>query len=37
MVQRNIGDIVDTILKVERLQVEWDNSKPTTIPFRSCV
>ncbi len=33
-----IGDIVDTILKVtgKTPQVEWDNSKPTTIPFRSC-
>ena len=33
-----IGDIVNTILKVtgKTPQVEWDNSKPTTIPFRSC-
>jgi len=33
-----IGDIVDIILKVtgKTPQVEWDNSKPTTIPFRSC-
>ena len=33
-----IGDIVDTILKVtgKTPKVEWDNSKPTTIPFRSC-
>tara|TARA_B100000959_G_scaffold128811_2_gene135152 strand:- start:3960 stop:4985 length:1026 start_codon:yes stop_codon:yes gene_type:complete len=33
-----IGDIVDTILKVtdKNPKVEWDNSKPTTIPFRSC-
>jgi|TARA_R110000824_G_scaffold254941_4_gene443924 GDP-L-fucose synthase len=31
-----IGDIVDTILKVtgKNPKVEWDNSKPTTIPFR---
>lgn len=31
-----IGQIVDTILKVTGLSpnVEWDNSKPTTIPFR---
>ena len=31
-----IGDIVDTILKVtgKTPKVEWDNSKPTTIPFR---
>lgn len=31
-----IGGIVDTILKVTGLtpKVEWDNSKPTTIPFR---
>jgi GDP-L-fucose synthase len=31
-----IGEIVDGILKVTRLspKVEWDNSKPTTIPFR---
>lgn len=31
-----IGQIVDTILKVTGLtpKVEWDNSKPTTIPFR---
>tara|TARA_B110000211_G_scaffold233609_1_gene300330 strand:+ start:1507 stop:2457 length:951 start_codon:yes stop_codon:yes gene_type:complete len=33
-----IGDIVDTILKVtgKTPKVEWDNSKPTTIPFRAC-
>ena len=33
-----IGDIVNTILKVtgKTPKVEWDNSKPTTIPFRSC-
>jgi len=33
-----IGEIVDTILKVtgKNPKVEWDNSKPTTIPFRSC-
>ena len=33
-----IGDIVDTILKVtgKTPKVEWDNTKPTTIPFRSC-
>ena len=33
-----IGDIVDTILKVtgKNPKVEWDNSKPTTIPFRAC-
>ena len=33
-----IGEIVDTILKVtgKTPKVEWDNSKPTTIPFRSC-
>ena len=32
----NIGQIVDTILKVtgKNPKVEWDNSKPTTIPFR---
>ena len=32
-----IGEIVDTILKVtkETPQVEWDASKPTTIPFRA--
>ncbi len=31
-----IGDIVDTILKVtdKTPKVEWDDSKPTTIPFR---
>jgi GDP-L-fucose synthase len=31
-----IGEIVDTILKVtgKSPKVEWDNSKPTTIPFR---
>ena len=31
-----IGDIVDTILKVTGKSpiVEWDNSKPTTIPYR---
>ena len=31
-----IGDIVETILKVtgKNPKVEWDNSKPTTIPFR---
>jgi GDP-L-fucose synthase len=31
-----IGDIVDVILKVtgKTPKVEWDNSKPTTIPFR---
>ena len=31
-----IGDIVDVILKVTEKtpKVEWDNSKPTTIPFR---
>ena len=34
----NIGQIVNTILKVtgKTPKVEWDNSKPTTIPFRSC-
>ncbi len=34
----NIGEIVDTILKVigKNPKVEWDNSKPTTIPFRAC-
>jgi len=34
----NIGDIVNTILKVtgKTPDVQWDNSKPTTIPFRSC-
>ena len=34
----NIGDIVNTILKVtgKTPEVKWDNSKPTTIPFRSC-
>jgi GDP-L-fucose synthase len=33
-----IGDIVDIILKVtgKNPKVEWDNSKPTTIPFRAC-
>ena len=33
----NIGQIVDTILKVtgKNPNVEWDNTKPTTIPFRS--
>ena len=33
-----IGEIVDTILKVtgKNPKVEWDNSKPTTIPFRAC-
>ena len=33
-----IGDIVDTILEVtgRSPEVTWDNSKPTTIPFRSC-
>jgi GDP-L-fucose synthase len=33
-----IGEIVDIILKVtgKTPKVEWDNSKPTTIPFRSC-
>ena len=32
-----IGDIVDTILKVTKNtpEVVWDNSKPTTIPFRA--
>jgi GDP-L-fucose synthase len=32
-----IGDIVDTILKVtgNTPEVIWDNSKPTTIPFRA--
>jgi len=31
-----IGDIVDTLLKVtgKTPKVEWDDSKPTTIPFR---
>ena len=31
-----IGDIVDVILKTtgKTPNVEWDNSKPTTIPFR---
>lgn len=31
-----IGDIVDTIQKVSGLtpEIVWDNSKPTTIPFR---
>ena len=31
-----IGDIVDTILEVtgKNPKVEWDNTKPTTIPFR---
>jgi len=33
-----IGEIVDTILKAtgKNPKVEWDNSKPTTIPFRAC-
>jgi GDP-L-fucose synthase len=33
-----IGDIVDVILKAtgKTPKVEWDNSKPTTIPFRAC-
>jgi len=33
-----IGDILNTILEVtgKNPKVEWDNSKPTTIPFRSC-
>ena len=33
-----IGEIVSTILKVtdKSPEVQWDNSKPTTIPFRSC-
>jgi len=33
-----IGDILNTILEVtgKNPNVEWDNSKPTTIPFRSC-
>ena len=33
-----IGDIVNTILKItgKSPEVEWDNSKPTTIPFRAC-
>ena len=33
-----IGDIVDKILKItgKNPKVKWDNSKPTTIPFRSC-
>ena len=33
-----IGDIVDTILEVTSRSPEviWDDSKPTTIPFRSC-
>jgi len=32
-----IGEIVDTILKVtgKNPKIEWDNTKPTTIPFRS--
>ena len=31
-----IGDIVNIILKVtnKNPKVEWDNTKPTTIPFR---
>lgn len=31
-----IGDIVNTIQKVSGLtpKIVWDNSKPTTIPFR---
>ena len=31
-----IGDIVNTIQKVSGLtpEIVWDNSKPTTIPFR---
>ena len=30
--------LVDTILKVtgKSPEVQWDNSKPTTIPFRAC-
>ncbi len=33
-----IGDIVDALQDVSGKfpDVEWDNSKPTTIPFRSC-
>ena len=33
-----IGDILNTILEVtgKNPKLEWDNSKPTTIPFRSC-
>jgi GDP-L-fucose synthase len=33
-----IGEIVNTVLKVagKNPKVEWDNTKPTTIPFRSC-
>ena len=33
-----IGDILNTILEVtgKNPEIEWDNSKPTTIPFRSC-
>jgi len=33
-----IGDIVNTILKItgKSPEVQWDNSKPTTIPFRAC-
>ena len=28
---------MNTILKVTgKTDVQWDNSKPTTIPFRSC-
>ena len=32
-----IGEIVETILKVTKQtpKVEWDISKPTTIPFRA--
>jgi GDP-L-fucose synthase len=32
-----IGEIVDTILEVSELtpNVTWDDSKPTTIPFRA--
>jgi nucleoside-diphosphate-sugar epimerase len=32
-----IGEIVSTILKVSGLspEITWDNSKPTTIPFRA--
>jgi GDP-L-fucose synthase len=33
----SIGQIVDTIVKVSELnpEVVWDDSKPTTIPFRA--
>ncbi len=33
----DIGQIVETILKVtgKKPEVKWDNTKPTTIPFRS--